>query len=188
MTDTLTICMIVLFVSMMLFILVPVAYAVRMETKAAKARGELAQYDERQRMIRCRAAMHALVCVLVYLVVWAFLDLCGVYAWTNASFVCAMLAVILAYGVWMGECVLRDVAVGWNIKPEKRVAQPRHVFLLFNWGVGFFIGFDYIEIKVVAGALSITAFAIIMLDAYANQRRIKAEMPPEDLGEEVDAL
>lgn len=48
-----------------------------------------------------------------------------------------MFAVILAYGVWMGECILRDVAVGWNVKDGATFVNG-HVLLFVN--AGSFIG------------------------------------------------
>ena len=134
---------------------------------------ELSQFDERQRTLRCRAALHALVVVLIYLVVWAFLDLCGI-AWAKESFVCAMLAVVLAFGVWMGECILRDVAIGWNIKQESR-RLPLYVLFLSNIGISFAYNFPHTRIKIVAAAFAITGASMLMLQSYADHRRKKRE-------------
>lgn len=171
--DAVIVCMVILLVAMILLVLAPLAAAAREEAKEARERGELSQFDERQRTIRCRAALHALVVVLIYLVVWAFLDLCGI-AWAKESFICAMLAVILAYGVWMGECILRDVAIGWNIKQENR-RLPMYVLLLCNVSVGFFFNVEHTGIKIVAAAFWITGFAMLMLQSYADHRRKKRD-------------
>lgn len=172
--DAVLVCMVVLLVAMILLVLAPLASAVHEEAKEARKRGELSQFDERQRTLRCRAALHALFCVLIYLVVWAFIDLCGTYAWTKESFVCAMLAVILSFGVWMGECILRDVAIGWNIKQENR-RLPFFVLLMCNLGITCFFNIQHTGIKIVGAALGITAFTMLMLQSYADHRRKKRE-------------
>ena len=174
--DAVIVCMVILLVAMILLVLAPLAAAAREEAKEARERGELSQFDERQRTLRCRAALHSLVVVLIYLVVWAFLDLCGI-AWAKESFVCAMLAVVpvvLAFGVWMGECILRDVAIGWNIKQENR-RLPLYVLFLSNIGISFAYNFPHTRIKIVAAAFAITGASMLMLQSYADHRRKKRE-------------
>lgn len=169
-----------------LIMLSPVMQAMHDEWKAAKERGEFSRYDERQRTMRRSAALHALAAVVVYLVVWAFLDLFGAFPWTKESFAFAMVAVILAYGVWMGECILRDVAVGWNVKNGATFVNA-HVLMLVN--AGSFIGrVEHIGVRIVAVAMMVVGLVLGILNLYAVFRDEKREKlaKTEESYEEVD--
>lgn len=169
----------------LLFMFAPMMYGLYGEWKAAKERGDMAQFDERQRTLRRNAALHALVCVLIYLVVWAFLDLSGAFFWTKESFVIAMLAVILAYGIWKGECISRGVAYGWNMKPEQRAPHPVMVGPLCM--IAAFM--EDIRLTIVAVAVAVTVFVISILNVCVERRLRKLEKDVEMAVpcEEVDA-
>ena len=187
MTDAAIIIILFVFVAFCALVVAPLLSAVQVEAKAARERGELPQFDERQRAVRSRAALHAFVFVLIYLVAWACLDLCGTFAWTKEVFVVAVLAVILAYGVWMGECILRDVAIGWNIKQENR-KLPLYILFLCNVSIGVFFNAEHTGIKVVTGAFWITGFVMMMLQSYVDRRKKKAEKLMEEVCEEVEEM
>jgi len=187
MSGMLIVWLIVFLVAVIAFMFAPFVYALHREGKTAKARGEQSRFDERQRLLRCGAAMHALFCVLIFLLIWACLDLSGMYAWTQESFVCAMLAVILAYGVWMGECILRDVAIGWNTKKENKRPQLG-VFLPSYLGIWFILYSKHTGMKVIGGAFIVTAVTMVILQGYAEYRQKKAEKVTEDSCEEVEEM
>lgn len=172
-------------VASLVFMFAPMIYGFYGEWKAAKERGEVAQFDERQRTLRRNAALHALVAVLIYLVVWAFLDLCSAFSWTKESFVIAMLAVVLAYGIWMGECIFRGVAYGWNMKPEQRAPHPVMVGPLCM--IAAFM--EDIRLTIVAVAVAVTVFVISILNVCVERRLRKLEKDVEMAVpcEEVDA-
>lgn len=144
----------------------------------------LPKYDERQRTIRWRAATHAFAFVLIYLVVWAFLDLFGVFSWTNEIFVFAMTGVILAYGVWKGECLLRFATLGWSIGSKN---EGPYSSMLCSLGMLLAI-FKRMEIRIVALLLMITGLTLMLLHLYATYRWKKAEKlaETEEPCEEVD--
>lgn len=144
----------------------------------------LPKYDERQRTIRYRAAMHALAFVMIYLVVWALLDLFSVFSWTNEIFVFAMTGVVLAYGIWKGECLLRFATLGWSIGSKN---EGPYSSMLCSLGMLLAI-FKRMEIRIVAVVLMITGLTLMLLHLYATYRWKKAEKlaETEDPCEEVD--
>ena len=142
-----------------LWMLFPMIYVLCFERERVKA--SLPKYDERQHTLRRRAAVHALVAMLLYLMSWAFLDLFGSFPWTKEVFVFAMVAVILAYGVWMGECILRDVTVGWNVKGEDSQKNCPALLLIV---IGNVVGHvEHIGVKIVALAMAVVGVVLQIL-------------------------
>lgn len=170
----------------LLIMVAPVMHLMYGEWKAGKERQVFPRFDERQRTIRRSAALHALAAELVYLVVWAFLDLFGVFPWTKESFAFAMLAVILAYGVWMGECILRDVAVGWSMQNVDS-GQNGGVTLLV--ATGSLIGrSERIGLNIVAAALIVTGLVLSIFNLVAavrDEKRKKLAEAEESCEEEM---
>ena len=175
--------MVIFFAPLVLVILFVFGFTYAVDKNVVKA--NLPKYDERQRTIRCCAAMHAFVFVLIYLVVWAFLDLFSVFSWTNEIFVFAMTGVVLAYGVWKGKCLLRFATLGWSIGSKN---EGPYYSMLCSLGMLLSI-FKRMEIRIVAAVLLIIGLTLMFLHLYAAYRWKKAEKlaETEEPCEEVDA-
>ncbi len=177
---------VVMVAAISLSMLIPLIYVLCFERARVKA--SLPRYDERQHTVRRRAALHAFAAVLVYLVVWAFLDLFGSLSWTKEVFAFAMVAVILAYGVWMGECILRDVTVGWNVKGED---SPHNWPFVLLATIGLIIvRVEHIGVRIVAMAMVVVGLILQILNLYAILRDEKRKKlaETEEACEEVEEM
>lgn len=174
---------VIMLAAIFLSMLFPLIYVLCFER--ARIKENLPKYDERQHTIRRRAALHAFAAVLVYLVMWAFLDLFGVFPWTKEVFAFAMIAVILAYGVWMGECILRDVTVGWNVK---ELDSPNNGALLLLTTIGLVIvRVEHIGVRIVGMAMVVVGLVLQILNLCAIMRDEKRKKLAE-AEEEVEEM
>ena len=76
-----------------------------------KGRG---RFDERQRIAQAKAGVHALVTLVVYLIVWAALDVRGGRAWTDEVSPMVLMGLLMAHLIWTAECILRDAWSSWK--------------------------------------------------------------------------
>ena len=96
------------------------------------------------------------------------------------------LAVILAYGVWMGECILRDVAVGWSMQNVDS-GQNGGVTLLAATGSLIGRWSEQIGLKIVAAALIVTGLVLSicnLIAVFRDEKRKKLAAVEETCEEE----
>lgn len=161
--------------------ILPLAAGLYAEQKERRKRGEpdagKAQYDERQQLIRLKAAEHALYALGGYLLVWMWLEFVGVLHWEARTLTLLPAGLLLAVVVWSGECILRGAMLGFN---QKKAESGQII-------VKFALGFCWLLIggshpDAMSGSLGVTQMLIGVgfliqggLMLYARQRRKLAE-------------
>lgn len=151
------------------------------ETLSYRKRGENPPYqelfDERQTMIRRRAATHALWMLIGYLVLWWILDMWfqgeGAWAWTRRPAVLIVGGLCLAMSVFAGECALRDAYEGWN---TKKSGLGIKVVLCLVWGVNAAVRGAAIDEPVLAAVLylctaAMAVLGVIFVWAYVQHKK-----------------
>lgn len=176
----------VLVVFAILVYLVPLVAGIYMEEQERKKRGEpdnsKAQYDERQKLIRLEAGMHALYTLVAYLLVWLVLEYLGVLLyWETRTFTLLAAGLLLTFVVWSGECILRGAMLGFN----QRKSESGQIISYFSLGACWTI-IGGTNTDAVSGSLKAMqllmggSFLILgMLMLYARHKRRQAERQPD---------
>ena len=115
---TITLITVLLFVFALSAFIWPFALGIQSELESRKKRGELPQYDERQKLARQRAGNHAMYVLLIFLVLWAILNQIGWFTWTNSILDLVLCALILTWCVWASDCILHDGFSSWKDKQK----------------------------------------------------------------------
>lgn len=125
----------VLAVFAILVYLIPLVAGVCLERQEQKKRGELdpgkARYDERQKLIRLEAGVHALYALGAYLVVWLVLEFADVLHWEARTVALLPAGLLLAFVVWNSECILRGAMLGFN----QRKNESSQIIVYFAQGL-----------------------------------------------------
>lgn len=116
----------------------PVLLGIHFELEERKKRNEPPDYDERQKLARQRAGNHALYVLLGFLGLWVIVDQIGWFSWTSSVLDMALCAMLLAWGVWMSECILNDAFVTWKNK-QLGASGPAvtYITMMMTWTDNF---------------------------------------------------
>jgi len=116
----------------------PLMMGIYLEVEEQKKRNEPPQYDERQRLARMQAGNHALFVLVGFLNLWAVIDQLEWFPWTASILDMVLCAMLLAWCVWMSECILCDAFVTWknkNLGPSGSAFF--YVTVMINWTYNF---------------------------------------------------
>lgn len=165
--------------------LLQVVYAVYTDYTEQKKRGELSEFkalfDERQRIARLRAGVHALYALVGYMVLWAVLDLTGRFAWTGDVFPLAVGGLFLAMTVWKGGCILHDAEIGWNQKNSAGYTVIWQVWAV-NLSIQCLLHFrkEKITPVIVIAGMCVCLFVLEGILFYVKRHRKKTPAAGED--------